>query len=446
MTKVVISFDTEDYVNPLGADGILNTANILKELGVRGCYNMVGWLAQALVKWNRQDVIDALSYHEIDTHSLKHSHHPTICEYTDIENFDEAMALFRKNEDESLSITKDIIGNDAFYAACPPGDSVSYVARYGYADMGIPLYIGDIKWDKEKGTPVSFSNILCLDYKFNLDRLTEINKDDIVALVERMANCDFFLLAHHPQRNMVLEYHDLLNFYRENKEGEWTLCTPLPKETTEKFKDNFRFLIETLKNDSRFEFVTYEEIAKIYCTDERVILPAHIKGLKNALSDDFFPVTVPDSYCIADIMLACRDFLLGKTEHKCEKVYGFLDVPYAISQPVTVTAEEMKESAAQIKDGCFLPTEIMVGGKKIGPADWLRAAMDILCGNESATVVPDKWQIDLNQFPALRDLSLKGSWVHSLDFEDKYISDRSRLQTYTLRLPKGTKRKLYDNI
>ena len=76
MTKVVISFDTEDYVNPLGADGILRTAQVLQSLGVRGCYNIVAWLAQALVKWERTDVLEALKYHETETHSLRHSTTP----------------------------------------------------------------------------------------------------------------------------------------------------------------------------------------------------------------------------------------------------------------------------------------------------------------------------------------------------------------------------------
>jgi len=116
MTNIVISFDTEDYVNPAGADGILDMATILREENVRGCFNLVAWTAQALVKWGRQDVIEALRFHEIETHTLRHTYHPTICEYTDIEDFDEAMALFRKNEDEALRIMREIVGNDKFYA------------------------------------------------------------------------------------------------------------------------------------------------------------------------------------------------------------------------------------------------------------------------------------------------------------------------------------------
>ena len=76
MTDIIFSFDTEDYVNPKGADGILRVGRILREAGIKGCFNTVGWLAEALVRWGRQDVIEELRHHEIETHSLRHSHHP----------------------------------------------------------------------------------------------------------------------------------------------------------------------------------------------------------------------------------------------------------------------------------------------------------------------------------------------------------------------------------
>ena len=103
----------------------------------------------------------------------------------------------------------------------------------------------------------------------------------------------------------------------------------------------------------------------------------------------------------------------------------------------------MRESAAAMTFDRFLPTEIEVGGKKLGPADWLRAALQILTGSEEAVVVPDKWQIDLNDFPMLRDMNYRGTWIHSPELEDNYISDRLRLQSWTIRLPKNTARRIY---
>ena len=48
MTDVIFSFDTEDYVNACGADGILDVATVLRDAGHKGCFNIVGWLAERI--------------------------------------------------------------------------------------------------------------------------------------------------------------------------------------------------------------------------------------------------------------------------------------------------------------------------------------------------------------------------------------------------------------
>lgn len=443
MTNVIFSFDTEDYINPKGADGILRTGRILREYGITGCYNIVGWLAEALVKWGRTDVIEELRHHEIESHSLRHSHHPTICEYTDIEDYDEALALYMKDEQECMATIRRIIGNEHFYAVCPPGVSISYVAHYGSAELGVPFCDGDALYDHVQGRSVNCCNLGCLQYAFCLDPFINFEKDDILQLIEKMASLETCIVYHHPQKHVITTFCDEMNFKGFNAQEPWELSDLLPEEKVAKFEENFRFFIETLQKDPRFAFSTYEETAKRYDASGRVIRAEDIPALKAALEEDLFPVTTPDSYCLSDIFLACRDLLLGKDEHPCGFVYGFLDTPYAISQPVKVTAEEMRQSAAQMDVSRFLPTQICVGNHKLGPADWLRAALIILSGEEEAVVVPDKWQIDLNQFPRYRDLDLKGTWVHSPDLQDTYLSDRFRLQSWTIRLPKNTDRYIF---
>ena len=94
MTDIVFSFDTEDYVHKCGADAILRCTELLEKHGVVGCFNVVARLAMALEQWGRDDVIEALKKHQITTHSHDHSHPPTICEYTDLEDYDAALKEF----------------------------------------------------------------------------------------------------------------------------------------------------------------------------------------------------------------------------------------------------------------------------------------------------------------------------------------------------------------
>ncbi len=442
MTKLVFSLDTEDYINPHAADGIIRASKLIREAGFTPCHNVVGRLAEALVKWNRQDVIDEIKQCEIAVHSMRHSAHPTICEYTDIESYEEAMRLFRSDEDECVATLKRIFGERDISAACPPGASCSYIAHYGYSDMGIPIYDGGFTIDAVKNRPVSFCNILVLNYNNSFDNFGLMEKNDILALIEKMANNEIWIFYHHPAKNTIPDFTDELNFRGKNYEGEPVLSPMRPAEQIAKFEENLRFFLETIKRDPRFEVVNYRDIAEKH-TETRVVKLADIPEIKAALDEDFFPVTSPTSLSISDIMLAARDFLLGKSEHVCEKVYGFMEAPYAVTEPITVTKDEIHASAYQIKDNEFLPPYIILGGKKIGPADWLRAALEVLSGKNEALIVPAGWQIDLNEFPNLRDQCFKGTWMHSPSLEDKYLSDRARLQSFTIRLPSGSKRKIF---
>ena len=57
--------------------------------------------------------------------------------------------------------------------------------------------------------------------------------------------------------------------------------------------------------------------------------------------------------------------------------------------------------------------------------------------------MPGDFQIDMDQFPKMRDLNLRKMWIDLESFEDKYLSERGRLQSWTYRLPKNTDRKIF---
>ena len=443
MKYVVIAFDTEDYVHEYAAEGILRDACLLTDLGVRGCFNIVGRMADALVKWGRQDVIEALKKHELGTHSLSHTYHPTINEYTDIADYDAALDEFLRQERDCLERICSVFGTRKIKTAVPPGNNLSYVAYYGYDKLGISAYGGNLLQDEAHGRPVYFCNLINFPYHMSvdkrsgrqmLDRFEEVCRQKQVAVV-----------CHHPQMSYTPEYVDYLDFNHENiPEDKWKFYPRRPAEVTDKFYADFSHMVETLKKDPEFKIVTFGELVDIYNVPRKPISLSMIPDLRSQLLEYFFPVTTPDSYCISDILLACRDLLLGKESHECGKVYGFLDKPYEITSPVTLTADEICSGAAAIVDG-FLPAEIRIGDKIIGTADWLFAALDVLCGEKSVTLTPRSAQIDLDQFPLLRDMDFsQEKEIWSYDFKDKYISSRQRLQSWTIRLPAGTERKIFN--
>ena len=447
MTHLVFSFDTEDYVNLNALDCIKNIADILTRNGVKGCFNVVGWLAKLLKEQGREDIIEAVKLHEIDSHSLRHSHHPTVNEYTDVADIEEAIGRFVKEESENLAILREIFGIERVYAWCPPGNSTSYAAHYGVDRLGIPVFDGDELTDRVRYRPVNFCNLVCTRYTTDLvSNLLKHNDEDIPKLVDELARFDFITVSNHPQEFMSTEFWDGLNFKGQNTPKEEWIPSPVrPDEETAELFRKFDLLVKAVKNDDRFEIVTYKDCADIYGAKGRVITRDMIPELKRQLEEYFFPVTTPDSFCIADIVLACRDLMLGSERHECGKVYGFIDTPYAIKEPMTFTASEIASAAGQIGNR-FLPEQLYINGKAIGVADWLFGAFEVLSGAEKVTLKPREWQIDMDQFPWVRDELYKNwPWMQGDDFKDEFLSKRLRLQSYTIHLPKGTPRKIYDN-
>lgn len=448
MTNVIFSFDTEDIINERGTDGIIRCASILREEGVKGCFNIIGLLPDALKRWKRFDVVEELKYHEIDFHSHSHSIHPTINEYTDKEDFNEALEEFLMDESAGIEKVKDFFKRDALPAACIPGNCTSYVAHYGYDKLGFKFFSGDDIYDKINYRPIYNCNTVSLHYARSLDGvLFKLDKNGIIDFVNETARGKHTMIFfHHPQRAFCKTFWDADNFNKKNTPKEqWKKSEIHNPEDTEKFYENFRFLVRFLRDDGDFNIITYDELSKTTQESERIITKEELADIRKQLDFSFFPVTVPNSYCITDIFFACRSLLLGSDTHVCGKVYGFLSEPYMAKEQVTLTYEDAVNIAKAINADTFLPTEFCIGNKTIGPRDLLDAFFAFLLdGATEYTVIPNQmWQIDLNQFPSLRDLNYKGTWIHADSLNDNYLSNRLRLQAWTIRLPQNSKRTVF---
>lgn len=440
MTDVIFAFDTEDFTSPRAADGILLEAELLRSEGVRGAFDLVGLLAKNLAQWGRTDVIDALKHHEIGYHSYAHSMHPTINEYTDIENFSDAIDELIKQESLGLKYVREATGTAEIYAVSPPGNLKSYVAMYGYDVMGIPIY-ADSFCDDELSTGCYYCNIYHMSYAGGLeDFLLDADEAKIKELVDSIAGRKRAVLYTHPNKVIKSEFWDILNYHKGNlvPYGQWIEAPDRPAADIQKILDNMRLLVRLIKNDGRFRLITFKDIAdEIAAEPERTITAADVPAIAAALKTELFPLREPCSLSLSDMMLAMRDFLTGKQEHTCSKVYGFLDRPIGVDTPVTVTLDDMIASCHQIKDGEFLPSRIRVGKAELGPADWLIAAAELLSEKTEKTTVFPKEQLPcLDIFPELRDCRFKGRWIAAPTLEDKYLSDRLRWQSWTMRFTK----------
>ncbi len=460
MIDIIFSFDAEDLANLEGLDGILRSAEILRRHNVRGCFQVVGRLAELMEKEGRTDVIEALKYHEIDDHSLEHSLHPTVNELTDLEDYDKAHALLYARQSKNHDILRRIFGAKKIHSFCPPGLSLSYVSHYVAAELGESVYCGGMVYDQLRGRPAFYCNILSTNYDCCLEDTLLVrdehmvphalrSKEELRALYDTVAETRALEVTyHHPSMSMYSEWWDVVNCCGKNPpDGVMKPSRRNPQEFIDGYYERFDWLVGMIKADPRFRITTYERLAEEYASDNRVITPRDIPALKAQLDEKFFPVTLPRSLCISDLFCACRALLQGEASFTCGFVYGFLEEPYAISAPVTVTRAQMEESAKHLPSQGWLPQSVPVGSTVLGPADWLRAALAVLSGEETVTVQPAAWQIDLDQFPRLRDIRFERcAWPIETPetLNGEILSKRARLQAWTIRLPEGTPRLVFD--
>lgn len=435
-TDVIFSFDAEDFTSNTAADAIYREAEILREEGVRGGFCIVGLLAKQLKAWGRTDVQAALRHHDILTHSYGHSLHPTLHEYTDIADFEKAYAEVYRQEAEGLQLIRDFAGDALILGGCPPGNQKNYVAMYAYADMGLPLY-ADTLCDTPDGRGMYYCNIYHTQYTFSLESFFRAEGDAYMQeVLDSLAEKKRVICFTHPNAAIFSEFWDSVNYFKENScaFGEWKPCKKRPEAETENYYKNIRRFIQLMKKDERFHITDYKTLSeKLRAQPARTIRPSQVPSILDALHKNFAPLENP-SLCLADLFLAAREFLLGKSQYTCGKVYGFLDAPYAIEAPCTVSKADLIASAQAIRTEKFLPNKITIGSVDLGPADWLFAALEALCGKESILLQPGPQLPDLSQIaPRLHTINFKGGWIQSDSMEDRYLSNRLRLQCWTMR-------------
>ena len=203
-------------------------------------------------------------------------------------------------------------------------------------------------------------------------------------------------------------------------------------EQVKAFVAEVKTLVKNLKNDGRCTFKTYAELAAER-NGVRILTPDQIPAVRDALQAHFYPLTAPCSLSVSDVFSAALAFLRGDQAFAAGRVYGFLEEPYAIDRTVTLQASDVRAAAARINDQTFLPTHITVGGTVVGPADFLFAMLDVICGAETVILTPRAQNIDLTDFPTLLDPPIRKWPVHDPGFDAAWHIKRLPLQAWTIR-------------
>ena len=159
-----------------------------------------------------------------------------------------------------------------------------------------------------------------------------------------------------------------------------------------------------------------------------------VPAVRASLSASFGPVREPGSWSLSDCFVAAVRFLRGEKSYMPVMAYGFLEKPRGVASPVKVSRRDLVAAAKAMDVSRFLPASVRIGEIEIGPADFLFAALETLeTGAEEVTVAPREQLGGFGPFPFLAKMCYAGTWLHSPEFKDKYLSDRMRWQIWTLR-------------
>ena len=442
-TKVLFFFDTEDFVQPRSADAIRDIAQILESEGVKGHFAMVGYLGKKLVDWRRFDVVDALKSHHVGTQTLYHSLHPNITEFTDIEDFDAAYLRAMDEESRAIGMIEAATGAEKMWCSVLPGNGNTIVAMYLYADLGIPFFGGGAGMyeDCTKCGDVWYCNQRHLTYDYSLRLESFIpgdlcGPDDVDAKLGELAGRKVVTFYMHPHMAVLAKHWDEEPFKGANRYpfGRWPHAAARDPADTAAFYERLRAFVRRMKSDPRFE-VTDCPTLLAEQRPRKAMTKADVPAMRAALAADLGPVRAPGEWCVADCFLAAVRLLRGEKSHMPGKVYGFLYEPVGVSSPVRVKSADLKAAAERIDISRFLPPSIDVGGTKIGPADFLFAALEVLESGCDEVLVQPRNQLGniAHWLPKMAEASFRGTWIYTPEYKDEWTSNRLRWQFWTFR-------------
>ena len=438
-TKVLFFFDTEDFTCDESNDAIRDIANVLHDEGVRGQFAMVGQLGPFLEEMKRKDVIDALKHHLVGSQTLYHSKHPNIVEYGDIEDYEAAYRRTWEEEKRGFDLLEKALGQRVTWCSVFPGNANSYVGLYVHSKLGSPFFGGgNMSFKPGERDAAWFVNQFHLPYYKKLHLESFIPPRPMFDLAQRLDELsvrEVVTLYMHPHMALSKRHWDGPNFNPRDP-VEWGKWRPTPKRDKTDvaiYYDRLRTFVRALVKDPRFEVTDCERLYKSFA--KRVpIGRAEIPEIRKSLDGRLGPIA--SRWCVADAFQAAVKLLRGEKSHTPGYVYGFLHPPKGVDKETKVKAADLKAAAAKLDLDTFIPPQIEVGGTKIGPADFLYAALEALdTGADTVCVKPRDQLGPIHQLmPTLATYSMKGGWPLYMDtFEDKYLTPRLRLQLWTLR-------------
>jgi len=477
--RVLLWFDTEDYLLPADDDATLRLCRLLSNRGIRATFKLVGEKARVLEKRRRSDVIEALRKHDIGYHANFHSVHPAPAEYLAECGWADGVEEFIRREGPGADDVRRILGVPTLSCYGQPGSSwgpqtLAALGRMGIAPQGVPCYVDSGSHVGLGGVPFWYCGALAL-YKMSPNE----TRMDLWADGALEKACEGFRSIHgrlqaeggglvsifyHPCEWVHREFWDGVNFRRgaNPPREEWKKPPQRTAEETEAAFQRFERYIDFQRSLGGVEFVTAVDLPRLYPDRLRSeggdlgTVKSVVKALEGASEVGFVALENGVRLSAADQFVLLAEFL--RIVYTSGKLPGQVVVPSALgpAEPPPKTEVEsldgraFRDALLDARDEVFrrrqVPSRVFAGVRKIAPADFLRAMghaareaialaeKDPVVGLPEKVQIPKGTRIAAEKHVAEDTPGLFGGWViHTEGFRAPRILEMARLQAWTLK-------------
>jgi len=453
-------FDVEDLVTTESDDVVKWLADILHEEGLKGTFLVVAEKARLLEARGRFDVLDALKWHDLGSHTDTHSIHPTVSEYLANKDWNGGVKEAYEREVRGFKDLERIFGKEMKSLGQPGGSYgpqlVYALGRMGKAYVYSPVWLPNhnILWfcgalnfsEWFGGFDQYYTDIQKFDEKLNqLGEYIRENHDKGVDWIG--------VFCCHPTTVRALKFWDAVNLAQGQNppRREWKYPPLKTEAEMEVAKSNFRRLVRFLKENSLIEVKTISELMELYSAQVKEITKDELASMaKDILKEG--EILVNGNFSPAETLTALAESILSYVENKAlpnkvrrREVLGPMDMPIREPEIGKLTWKDATRIAEKIayhvREKGALPGNVEIEeGRRVGIASVYLAFADIsLKLNEG--VIPRQTVLKAaNSYPSIAEKieeevrgNLIGWIIHKPDLNQENIVKYTKLQTWTLK-------------
>ena len=472
--RVILWFDTEDYLLLADDDAALRLAQMLSTRGIRATFKVVGEKARVLEKRGRRDVIQALKKHDIGYHANFHSVHPTPTEYLAECGWLDGVAEFARREGGGAADVRRIFGVETLACYGQPGSSwgaqaIGALKQIGVAPHGIACYVDEGSHVGLNEKPFWYAGALNVYHMGqNYTRMdlhdpgaVEPAEKKVSAIAERLRGEGGGLISifYHPCEWVHQEFWDGVNFRRgaNPPREDWKAPPQRPAAETEAAFQRFGEYIDHIRLIPGVTFVTASDLPQIY-PDRTVTDGAsepELRQLASKLAGDSgrgidFQIIDGKSFSVADqfelLASAVSELIDVKKIRfpiRATRVVGPDNLPPTNSlQKISWPA--FRDAVVNVRDFVKtehrIPARVFIGAESVSPENFLTGLAAVFQQFQANQSFPGEVSLGTNvellptRHVAKDTPGLFGGWViHSENFRAPKVMEQARLQAWTLK-------------